>query len=495
MISAENMFLAGTIQDYFLSMVETDSMTVRTRFAPSPTGYLHVGGARTALFSWLYARKHSGQFILRIEDTDLERSTQESVDAILEGMAWLGLDYDEGPFYQTQRFDRYKAVIKQLMDQGDAYYCYCSKQELDEMREQQRANKQKPRYDGRWRDRTDSVPSVEPVIRFKNPLQGSVVVKDTIRGDVVFDNAELDDLVIARADGSPTYNLTVVVDDMDMGLTHVIRGDDHLNNSPRQINIFKALNAEPPTFSHVPMILGDDGARLSKRHGAVSVMSYRDQGYLPEALLNYLVRLGWSHGDQEIFSIDDMIALFEIEDVNKAASSFNTEKLLWLNQHYIKTSTSEYIAEQLSWHMAQRQIDLTQGPSIADVVATQQERAKTLVEMADNSVFFYQAPTGYEEKAAKKNLTLKSSEFLQAMQQRLAAVTDWSAEPVHEQIKACAEQYEVGMGKVAQPIRVAVTGTVVSPPLDVTLALLGRDRTLSDIENAIAWISENRTAE
>ncbi|RKZ92331.1 MAG: glutamate--tRNA ligase, partial [Gammaproteobacteria bacterium] len=384
-------------------------MTIRTRFAPSPTGYLHVGGARTALFSWLYARKHGGQFILRIEDTDLERSTAESVNAILEGMTWLSLEYDEGPFYQTHRFDRYKEVIDQLLEQGDAYYCYCSKEELDDMREQQRANKQKPRYDGRCRHLKAPKEGVQPVIRFKNPIEGSVVVNDVVRGNVEFQNSELDDLIIARPDGTPTYNLTVVVDDLDMGLTHVIRGDDHLNNSPRQINIFKALGEEPPVFAHLPMILGDDGARLSKRHGAVSVMSYRDEGFLPEALLNYLVRLGWSHGDQEIFSLEEMIELFDIEDVNKSASSFNTDKLLWLNQHYIKNSTPEHIAHHLSWHMGQLGIDPVQGPELSEVVVLQQERAKTLVEMAANSRFFYQEINEYDEKAARKNLTLTSA--------------------------------------------------------------------------------------
>ncbi|EEF80019.1 glutamate--tRNA ligase [Methylophaga thiooxydans] len=466
-------------------------MTIRTRFAPSPTGYLHVGGARTALFSWLYARKHGGEFILRIEDTDLERSSAESVNAILEGMTWLGLEYDEGPFYQTQRFDRYKEVIQQLMDQGDAYYCYCSKQELDEMREQQRANKQKPRYDGRCRHRTEAKPGVDPVIRFKNPIEGSVIVKDVIRGDVEFKNTELDDLIIARPDGTPTYNLTVVVDDMDMKLTHVIRGDDHLNNSPRQINLYRALGAEPPVFAHVPMILGDDGARLSKRHGAVSVMSYRDEGYLPEALLNYLVRLGWSHGDQEVFSVDEMTQLFDIEDVNKAASSFNTEKLLWLNQQYIKNSTSEHVAHHLSWHMGQLGIDpAATGPALKDVVSIQQDRAKTLVEMAANSRFFYVEVTDYDEKAANKNLNEKSLPLLEDMLTRLTAVADWQAEPVHTEVKACADANEVGMGKVAQPIRVAITGNTVSPSLDVTLALLGRERTLSAISKAIGWIKD-----
>lgn len=469
-------------------------MTVRTRFAPSPTGYLHVGGARTALFSWLYARKHGGQFILRIEDTDLERSTEESVNAILEGMTWLGLTYDEGPFYQTHRFDRYKEIIGQLFDQGDAYHCYCSKESLNEMREQQRANKEKPRYDGRCRHLKEVPEGIDPVIRFKNPTEGAVTVKDNIRGDVVFQNTELDDLIIARSDSSPTYNLTVVVDDMDMGLTHVIRGDDHLNNSPRQINIFKALNADIPVFSHVPMILGEDGARLSKRHGAVSVMSYRDEGYLPEALLNYLVRLGWSHGDQEIFSLDEMIQLFDISDVNKAASSFNTDKLLWLNQHYIKTSTSEHIAHHLSWHMGQQGIDPADGPALTDVVELQQERAKTLVEMAANSVFFYRAADIYDEKAAKKNLTIDSAELLTEMFQRLSALTTWQAEPIHDEIKACSVGKEVGMGKVAQPIRVAVTGTTVSPPLDATLAILGRERTLTAIMKAITWIKRNRPA-
>ncbi|MDF1588691.1 MAG: glutamate--tRNA ligase [Gammaproteobacteria bacterium] len=466
-------------------------MTIRTRFAPSPTGYLHVGGARTALFSWLYARKHGGRFVLRIEDTDLERSSIESVNAILEGMTWLGLDYDEGPFYQTQRFDRYEEVIAQLLEQGDAYYCYCSKQELEDMREQQRANKEKPRYDGRCRHRTAPIEGVQPVIRFRNPTQGSVIVHDVVKGNVEFKNTELDDLIIARPDGSPTYNLTVVVDDLDMGMTHVIRGDDHLNNSPRQINIFKALGAEPPVFAHVPMILGDDGARLSKRHGAVSVMSYRDQGYLPEALLNYLVRLGWSHGDQEIFTLDEMISHFDIENVNRAASSFNTDKLLWLNQQYIKNSAPDHIAHHLSWHMGQLDIDPTQGPELSKVVALQQERAKTLVEMATNSTYFYQDVTSYDEKAARKNLTIESIDVLQDMSERLAAISEWKAELIHAEIKTCSEVRELGMGKIAQPIRVAITGNTISPPLDLTLELFGSERTISAIRRAIDWIKDH----
>jgi len=312
-------------------------MTVRTRFAPSPTGYLHIGGARTALFSWLHARRHGGAFVLRIEDTDLERSTAESVNAILEGMTWLGLEYDEGPFSQMDRMERYQEVIQQLIDKGQAYHCYCSRERLDELRAKQMARKEKPRYDGFCRHRTEPPPEgVPPVVRFRNPIEGLVVVDDMIRGRVVFDNNELDDLIIARSDGTPTYNFTVVVDDYDMRITHVIRGDDHLNNTPRQINILRALGAEPPRYAHVPMILGEDGKRMSKRHGAVSVMQYHDDGYLPEAVLNYLVRLGWSNGDQEIFSVDEMVALFDVADVNNSASVFNTGKLQWLNQHYIK---------------------------------------------------------------------------------------------------------------------------------------------------------------
>src|SRR5690606_15147708 len=340
-------------------------MTVRTRFAPSPTGYLHIGGARTALYCWLYARRHGGKFILRIEDTDLERSTAESVNAILEGMTWLGLEYDEGPFYQTKRFDRYREVIEQLLREGKAYHCYCSKERLEQLRAEQMARKEKPRYDALCRNGVaNPPPGVKPTVRFKNPQDGAVVVEDLIRGRVVYQNSELDDLIIARADGSPTYNFTVVVDDMDMNITHVIRGDDHLNNTPRQMNMFAALGATPPKYAHVPMILGPDGARLSKRHGAVSVMQYRDDGYLPEALLNYLVRLGWSHGDQEIFTLDEMIQLFDVADVHKSPAAVNPDKLLWLNQHYLKTSDPKHVAHHLSYHLGKLGIDPAEGPDL-----------------------------------------------------------------------------------------------------------------------------------
>lgn len=461
-------------------------MSIRTRFAPSPTGYLHVGGARTALFSWLYARKHGGKFILRIEDTDLERSTQASVDAILEGMTWLGLEYDEGPFYQTHRFDRYKEVIQQLLDQGDAYYCYCSREELDALREQQMANKEKPRYNGKCRHGVSQ--SGERVVRFKNPEQGEVVIDDLVKGRIVVANQELDDLIIARSDGTPTYNLTVVVDDMDMGVTHVIRGDDHVNNTPRQINILKALGASLPLYAHVPMILGSDGARLSKRHGAVSVMQYRNDGYLPEALLNYLVRLGWSHGDQELFSLDEMVKLFQLEKVNVSASTFNTEKLLWLNHQYIMHSDPDHVARHLSWHMGELGLDPAQGPALSEVVKIQRERCKTLVEMAEASRYFYEEFAVYEEKAAAKNFKPEAAPVLQHLLSAFSAVSEWQAEPLHQVVLDTAELLQLGLGKVAQPLRVAVCGCGVSPAIDQTLALLGREKTLSRIQRAIDTI-------
>ena len=463
-------------------------MTITTRFAPSPTGYLHVGGARTALLSWLYARKHGGKFILRIEDTDLERSTQESVDAILEGMAWLGLDYDEGPFYQTHNFDRYKEIIQQLLRQGDAYYCYCSKEELEQLRTDQMANKEKPRYNGKCSASGPLLQDSEPVIRFRNPTDGVVVIHDLVKGDITVANKELDDLIIARADGTPTYNLTVVVDDMDMKVTHVIRGDDHINNTPRQINILNALKVNLPEYAHLPMILGPDGARLSKRHGAVSVMQFRDEGYLPDALLNYLVRLGWSHGDQEIFSVDEMVGFFELNDVNVSASIFNMEKLLWLNHQYIMNGDPAHVARHLSWHMGQLGIDPSDGPDLIDVVKVQRERSKTLVEMAASSVYFYKEFDSYEEKAVKKNFTVGSDQVLARLRDELVVLTKWTAQEIHQVIVNLAEVLGLNMGKVAQPLRVAICGSGVSPAIDVTLALVGREKTLARIDRAINYI-------
>jgi len=464
-------------------------MSLKTRFAPSPTGYLHVGGARTALFSWLHARKHGGRFVLRIEDTDLQRSTAESINAILEGMAWLGLEYDEGPFYQTHRFDRYNEVIQELLDKGLAYRCNCSRERLDALREGQLQRKEKPRYDGHCRGlRVD--PDEPHVIRFRNPQDGSVVIDDRIRGKIIFSNAELDDLIIRRTDGAPTYNLTVVVDDADMEVTDVIRGDDHVNNTPRQVNILKALGKEPPRYAHVPMILGDDGSRLSKRHGAVSVLEYRNQGILPEALLNYLVRLGWSHGDQEIFSLDEMISLFDIDAVNRAASSFNTEKLLWLNQHYIKNDDPARIAHLLSAHMGNLGIDPADGPDLVEVVRVQQERAKTLVEMAEISALFYRDFDEYDETAAKKHLRPVVIEPLALTRKVLAELEEWTPENLHQTVIHVAELLDLKLGKVAQPLRVAIAGRAASPGIDVTLHLVGRDACLRRIDRALDYIGE-----
>ncbi len=464
-------------------------MRVRTRFAPSPTGYLHIGGARTALFSWLYARKHGGSFILRIEDTDLERSTAESINAILEGMTWLGLEYDEGPFYQMERMERYQEVIQQLLDEGKAYHCYCSRERLEMLRAKQMARKEKPRYDGHCWQRTDPPPGdVKPVVRFRSPAEGAVVVEDMIRGRVVFSNAELDDLIIARSDGTPTYNLTVVVDDYDMGITHVIRGDDHLNNTPRQINILRALGAAPPAYAHVPMILGEDGKRLSKRHGAVSVMQYHEQGYLPEALLNYLVRLGWSHGDREIFSLDEMIELFDIRDVNHAASTFNPGKLLWLNQYYIQHGTPERIAHHLSWHLGRLDIDPAEGPPLVEVVKAMQGRARTLVEMAEMSAFIYRDFEDYDPQAARKHLRPVAEEPLQRVREALAALEEWTPARLHAVVEEVARELDVKMGKVAQPLRVAVCGRAASPGIDVTLHLVGKQACLRRIDRALDYI-------
>ena len=469
-------------------------MSVRTRFAPSPTGYLHIGGVRTALFNWLYARHCGGTFILRIEDTDRERSTDESVQAILDGMAWMGLDCDEGPIYQTGRLERYQRVIDQLLDAGKAYRCYCTKEELDKIREEQRAQGIKPRYNRHCRDRHNPErPDARPVIRFKNPLQGSVAFDDAIRGKVVISNDELDDLVIARTNGGPTYNFAVVVDDIDMEITHVIRGDDHVNNTPRQINIFKALGAALPVFAHVPMIVGGDGQRLSKRHGAVSVLQYRDEGFLPEAMRNYLVRLGWSSGDQEIFTLDEMISSFDIQNVNRAASSFDSDKLKWLNQHYIKASDSAQLVALLSDRLKGRGIDVSGGPPVDDVVSALRERAQTLGEMADKSEYFFSDFEDYDTKAAQKHLRPIVRDMLADVRSRLSVVEPWRAELIHAQVIATVEDYDAKLGKLAQPLRVAVSGTAATPPIDETLLLVGKARTLERIDRALVFI-DRRTA-
>jgi glutamyl-tRNA synthetase len=453
-------------------------MTIRTRFAPSPTGYLHIGGARTALYSWLFAKVNSGEFILRIEDTDLERSTQEAVDAILEGMAWLNLDYDEGPFFQMQRMDRYQEVIEQLLKEGKAYRCYCSKERLEKLREEQLVNKQKPRYDGHCRNLTQTFDDQPFVIRFKNPTEGGVTFNDQVRGTITFQNSELDDLIIARTDGTPTYNFTVVVDDMDMKITHVIRGDDHINNTPRQINILNALDATPPIYAHLPMILGSDGKRLSKRHGAVSVLQYRDEGYLPEALINYLVRLGWSYGDQEIFTLDELQKYFSLKNISRSPATFNPEKLLWLNQHYIKNLDPNHVAQHLSQQFTNLGIDISQGPPLTAIIEAQKDRAKTLQEIAQKSLFFYTDHLEYDEEAIGKEFNETTPSVLAELNAALSELTTWDKENIHSVIKEVAEKNQLKMGKVAQPLRIAVSGSTASPSIDLTLVLLGKEKTL-----------------
>lgn len=465
-------------------------MTIRTRFAPSPTGYLHVGGARTALYSYLFARKNKGTFILRIEDTDRERSTEESVQAILDGMQWLNLDYDKGPYYQTQRFDRYAEVLQQLLRENKAYRCYCSKERLEQLRLQQQENKEKPRYDGFCRDK-DLAESDQPyVVRFKNPLEGEVVIDDQVYGKIVIKNSELDDLIIARADGTPTYNFTVVVDDWDMQITHVIRGDDHINNTPRQINILTALGAKLPVYAHVPMILGADGKRLSKRHGAVGVMNYRDMGILPEALLNYLVRLGWSHGDQEIFSREEMIENFDLKNLNRAPAAFNPEKLLWLNQHYLKTLPIETIKEHLQWYLNQENLDISQGPTLDELITTQRERVKTIDELISKSRYFYQEVTEYDAQAIEKNISPEVVAMLPILRTKLATITDWTEQNIHQVLNEIGETQNLKLAKIAQPLRIAVTGSTTSPSIDVTLKLLGQGKTLSRLDKFIEYLSK-----
>ena len=463
---------------------------VRTRFAPSPTGYLHIGGVRTALFSWLYARHHGGEFVLRIEDTDRERSTQASVDAILEGMQWMGLDADEGPIYQSDRLARYREVLDQLLDQGLAYYCYCTQEELEAVREEQRAQNIKPRYNRKCRDAEDpSQPGIDPVIRFKNPLDGSVIFEDLVRGRINISNDELDDLVIARADGMPTYNFAVVVDDIDMGITHVIRGDDHVNNTPRQVNIFNALNASLPVFAHVPMIVGADGQRLSKRHGAVSVLEYRDQGFLPEAMRNYLLRLGWSHGDQEVFSTEEMIGLFDLDEVNRAASAFDLDKLKWLNQLYIKEADADRLGALLAAGLEAHGKEIGSGPAPRSVADALRERAQTIDELIDKSLYFYSDFDEYDEGAAKKHLRPVAAVLMSDIRERFRALSVWQAQTIHDALQACVEANDSKLGKIAQPLRVAVSGTAATPPIDITLELVGKERTLERIDSAIEFIA------
>jgi glutamyl-tRNA synthetase len=467
-------------------------MSFRTRFAPSPTGYLHIGGARTALYCWLEARHRGGQFILRVEDTDRDRSTDAAVRAILEGMSWLGLDPDEGPFFQTQRMERYRSVAQRLLDAGKAYWAYESKEELEATRAAMLAAGEKPRYDGAYRERNESYrDDPNRVLRFKNPRDGRVVFDDKVKGRIEWGNAELDDLVLVRSDGFPTYNFAVVVDDIDMGITEVIRGDDHVNNTPRQINIYRALNVEPPVFAHLPMILGPDGQKLSKRHGAVGVMQYREDGYLPHALLNYLVRLGWSHGDQEIFSIEEMIGLFDIADVNQSASRFDFAKLGWLNQQYLKNDDPKDIAPELAWHLRRIGLDPSCGPEPAEVVVALRDRVQTLREMAGRAKIWYAPIEEWDEKAVAKHLRGDgSADILRAAHEKLAQMKDWSPQAIHSAIEELANERGIGMGKIAQPLRVAITGTQVSPSIEQTVYLAGCGEALRRIDAAIHRASQ-----
>lgn len=469
-------------------------MNVRTRFAPSPTGYLHVGGARTALYSWLFARHHGGEFLLRIEDTDRERSTPDAIETIVSGMRWLGLDADAPPIYQTQRFERYAQVIEELLAAGRAYYCYCSRHEIDVMRAAAQANGEKPRYDGRCRTRTEPVPGVEPVVRFKNPDAGIIVLDDLVKGRITFDNRELDDLIIARSDGSPTYNFTVVVDDIDMQITHVIRGDDHVNNTPRQMNLFDALGARLPAFAHLPMIHGEDGAKLSKRHGAVSVLEFKTMGILPDGLLNYLLRLGWSHGDQEIFSRAEMIALFDLDNVTRSAANFDFKKLYWVNQQHIMSAAADLLRKELVAELEARGIDVAQGPDLSMLIEALRERSQTIVEMADRAGCYFVDFDAFEENAAKSHLRPVALDGLIALKAAFAALDAWNADSTQAAVEQVAESTGLKLGKVAQPLRVALTGTSASPGIGVTLALVGRERTLARLERAIAYIEARREA-
>jgi len=457
-------------------------MTVRTRFAPSPTGFLHIGGARTALFSWAFAKKHAGKFILRIEDTDVARSTPEAVQAILDGMNWLGLDYDEGPFYQMQRMDRYKAVIGKMLQEGSAYHCYSTKEELEALRESQMQQGLKPRYDGRWRPEEGKVlpqppADIPPVIRFKNPKDGHVIWNDLVKGEISIANQELDDLIIARADGTPTYNFCVVVDDWEMGITQVIRGDDHVNNTPRQINMLKALGATIPQYAHLSMILGDDGQKLSKRHGAVSVMQYHEDGYLPEAVLNYLARLGWSHGDEEIFSMQQFCEWFDLDHITPSAAQFNTEKLKWLNAHYIKLADKDYLVRDVTARLAQLNVEVTAAPDLSAVIDLYKERASTLNELAESIVYFYHKPV-IDQTAAEKHLVAEIKPALEKLSELLRSV-EWNAEAIHHAINEVVTEFQLKFPKVAMPLRVLLTGIAQSPSIDQVMVLLGRDEVLA----------------
>lgn len=457
--------------------------TIRTRFAPSPTGHLHIGGARTALFNWLLARGQNGKFILRIEDTDAERSTDEYTQAILTAMEWLGMDCDEGPYFQAQRKDIHVEHINKLLESGKAYYCHCTKEELDDMREKAMKEGRKPRYDGRCREKNLG-PAPGAVIRFKGPLGGTTSWNDMIKGPISFDNGELDDLVIMKSDGMPTYNMAVVVDDLTMGITHVIRGDDHVNNTPRQILLYEALGGDLPKFGHVPMILGSDKKRLSKRHGATSVMAYQEMGYLPEALVNYLVRIGWSFGDEEIFSMRDLIEKFSLDNVGSSAGVFDPEKLQWLNSHYIKESSPERIAGLASPFLEAKGYDVSDQDYLAKLAVTLQPRAKTIEELAEQAEFYLNDDIEYDPQAAKKFLKADAAPIMHDLIERLEAMDDFSEKALEDVFVKVMEAHEIKLGKIAQPVRVALTGRTASPGIFEVIDILGKDRVIPRLKKA-----------
>jgi glutamyl-tRNA synthetase len=468
---------------------------VRTRFAPSPTGYLHIGGARTALFNYLFARRHGGKFILRIEDTDRERSTPEAIQAILDAMKWLELDYDEGPFYQTERYPIYKDKIKELLAKGKAYPCTCTAVELDAKRQLAQKEKRKPVYDGTCRPPEGVIPPLPTdrpyTVRFRSPSDGSTIVKDLIKGDVVFDNQELDDLIIARSDGTPTYNFCVVVDDVDMNITHVIRGDDHLSNTPRQIQLYEAFRHEPPQFAHVPLILGTDKARLSKRHGATSVTAYRDMGYFPEAVVNYLVRLAWSHGDQEIFSREELIEKFALESVGKSAGVFNPEKFLWVNFHYLKSRPLAQLADEIVPYIRAKGYSVPQDKKwLEKMIATLRERAKTLVELVESAHYYLSDEITFDETVAKKFLTKDVEEPLQSLTEKLSNLGNFEAAAIEEVFTKTLTEHGLQMGKLAQPVRVALTGGTVSPGIHDVITVLGKERTIRRLRKALDYLGQ-----
>lgn len=461
-------------------------MTVRTRFAPSPTGFLHIGGARTALFSWAYAQKHKGQFVLRVEDTDIERSTPEAVQAILDGMAWLGLNYDEGPFYQMQRMENYRKHLDALLASGHAYHCYSSKEELDALREQQKQQGVKPRYDGKWRPedgkKLPTAPAdVSPVIRFKNPKQGVVAWDDMVKGKIEVANAELDDVIIARGDGTPTYNFCVVVDDWEMAITHVIRGDDHVNNTPRQINILCALGATVPQYAHLSMILGSDGQKLSKRHGAVSVMQYHEDGYLKEAVLNYLARLGWSHGDDEVFDLQQFCEWFDLDHITPSAAQFNTEKLNWLNAHYIKTADLDWLIVEVTQRLGKQGVTVSNKPNLGQVLDLYRERANNLNQLAIDVAYFYAKPEA-NNADVEKHITPEILPVMKMMAETLKN-TEWMAENIHEVIATTVKENALKFPKVAMPLRVMLAGIAQSPSIDQVMVILGKNETLDRMQN------------